>query len=97
MDKLTIEVLGYVAGTFTVISLVPQLVKILKNKNCKDVSLMSYYMYIFVQTLWIIYGVGRGDLQIIISNAVCTVLSIMIIGFSNYYKNKTAVDNFIGA
>lgn len=95
MDKVTIEILGYIAGVFTVISLVPQLVKILKNKNCKDVSLMSYYMYIFVQILWIVYGVGRRDLQIIISNSACTILSIMIIGFSHYYKHAAAINSFI--
>lgn len=97
MDKLTIEVLGYIAGVFTVISLLPQLVKIVKNKNCKDVSLLSYYMYVCVQSVWIAYGVGRRDLQIIISNSVCTLISIMIIGFSHYYKNQIVMNDFIGA
>jgi MtN3 and saliva related transmembrane protein len=95
MELIITETIGYIAAVMTVFSLVPQLVKILKNKDSKDLSLMSFYLYILVQILWISYGVGRGDLQIIISNALCCLLSIMIIGFSLYYKNNNVIDNII--
>ena len=92
MEQSTTNIIGYFAGTLTVLSLVPQLVKILKNKTCKDVSLLSYYMYIVMQLFWITYGIGRGDLQIIISNALCALLCIMIILSGSYYKLKDRLD-----
>lgn len=92
MDLIATEIIGYTAGTISVIAIIPQLVKLLKTKDSKNLSLMTYNLYVIVQILWICYGVGRKDLQIIISNIVCMLLSIMIILFSVYYRYKTVVD-----
>jgi MtN3 and saliva related transmembrane protein len=92
MDLMTTDIIGYIAGSLSVIAIIPQLVKILKTKDSKNLSLMTYTLYVIVQILWICYGIGRKDLQIIISNIVCMLLSIMIILLSIYHRYKTIVD-----
>ncbi len=89
---MTTDIIGYIAGSLSVIAIIPQLVKILKTKDSKNLSLMTYTLYVIVQILWICYGIGRKDLQIIISNIVCMLLSIMIILLSIYHRYKTIVD-----
>lgn len=89
---MTTDIIGYIAGSLSVIAIIPQLVKILKTKDSKNLSLMTYTLYVIVQILWICYGIGRKDLQIIISNIVCMLLSIMIILLSIYHRYKTVVD-----
>ena len=85
-------VVGYIAGTFTVLSLLPQLITIIKHRSAKDVSFLSYYMYISVQALWIFYGYGINSLQIIISNSLCTIICITILAFGYYYRQQSKSD-----
>ena len=92
MDLMTTDIIGYIAGSLSVIAIIPQLVKILKTKDSKNLSLMTYTLYVIVQIWWICYGVGRKDLQIIISNIVCVLLSIMIILLSIYHRYKSVVN-----
>jgi MtN3 and saliva related transmembrane protein len=54
-------VIGYLASTLTIISLLPQLVKIILYKSAKDVSLESYFLFILVEILWLYYGVKRRE------------------------------------
>ena len=92
MDLMTTDIIGYIAGSLSVIAIIPQLVKILKTKDSKNLSLITYTLFVVVQILWICYGIGRKDLQIIISNIVCMLLSIMIILLSIYHRYKSVVN-----
>jgi MtN3 and saliva related transmembrane protein len=82
------EIVGLGAGICTSISLLPQLIKLIKNKKAEDLSLF-YLVILFIGIgLWIWYGFLRNDLPIIGTNAFALMLNgaIIVLGFK--YKKK---------
>lgn len=88
----TIDILGFVAGAIIIISLLPQLREIIKNKSSENISITTYVMLFISQILWIIYAFNKNDLQLIITNIFSGFITFFIISFSLYYKNKNTRD-----
>ena len=82
------EILGLVAGFLTAGSLLPQLVKIIKEKKANDLSMGMLAVLNSGTCLWIYYGVLREDWPIIITNIFSLILNILVIIFSIRYKQK---------
>ena len=84
----TVTVIGILASIFTGISMLPQLIKIVKEKKAKDVSVLMPVILIIGIGSWIYYGILKEDLIIIISNSVSFLLTVALIFFSVKYKQK---------
>lgn len=79
---------GIAAGIGTAVSLVPQLIKIIKEKKADDIS---YFMLFFLLSGlggWIFYGILKNDLPLIITNSFSFIANLLIIGFAIKYKGK---------
>ncbi len=74
-----VTLLGLVAGTFTTIAFLPQLIKAWTTKSTKDVSLKTFLLFCVGITLWLIYGILINDLPIIAANIVSLILSLGIL------------------
>lgn len=74
-----VDILGYVAGLLTTLTFLPQVIKTVKEKSAKDVSLNMFLIAAANQILWIVYGVLRGDKVIILTNVFILVLSLTMI------------------
>ena len=87
MDQNTIiQIIGIVAGICTGISLLPQLIKILRKKKDQGLSLFYLIVLLVGLVLWIIYGVLRKDIPIIATNVLSLILNIATITANTYYK-----------
>jgi len=82
----TIQVVGIIAGACTSISLLPQLIKTVKEKKGGDISYLMLGILLIGLGLWIWYGILKNDYPIIITNAISFVLNILIIFFNIYYR-----------
>ena len=60
--------LGYFAGTLTVLSFLPQVIRTWKTRRTGDLSLWMFRVLITASTLWIIYGIVIHDWPVIITN-----------------------------
>jgi MtN3 and saliva related transmembrane protein len=87
MSESLIQVIGIVAGVFTALSLLPQLIKLLKTKKAEDISLLYLVTLFCGISLWIWYGVLREDLPIILTNVVSLTLNALIFVLGLKYKN----------
>ncbi|WP_308149359.1 MULTISPECIES: PQ-loop domain-containing transporter [unclassified Spiroplasma] len=56
MPNIVIEVVGYVGALLISIAFLPQTIKLIKDKNTKGLSLISYSIYQVGLILFIIYG-----------------------------------------
>ncbi|HOZ84379.1 MAG TPA: SemiSWEET transporter [Niabella sp.] len=74
-----VDILGYTAGLLTTLTFLPQVIKTVKDKSAKDISLAMFLIAATNQVLWIGYGVLKEDLVIILTNAIILVLSITMI------------------
>jgi len=79
-------VLGIVAGIFTSISLLPQLIKILKEKRVEDLSVTMFVTLMIGLCLWIGYGIIKKDMPIVVTNAFSVALNLFILVLRNKYK-----------
>lgn len=71
MNFLTL--LGLVAAFFTTASSLPQLIKSLKTKKTKDLSMPMLVMICLGVLLWLIYGILIRNLPIIVANSTSLV------------------------
>jgi MtN3 and saliva related transmembrane protein len=76
---------GLLAGVLTTISFVPQVVKIWKTKQARDISLGMFAIFSGGVLLWLLYGIGIGALPVIVANAVTLGLSLTILVFKIKY------------
>jgi MtN3 and saliva related transmembrane protein len=83
-------IIGLVASVFTGISLLPQLIKLIKEKEPKDISYgMLSFLFIGLSS-WTYYGFLKEDWIIIISNAFSLLVNLCIVIFSvKYNKHKS--------
>lgn len=74
----SLDVLGLIATCFTTASFVPQVWRTWKTRDVSGISLVSYAVITIGLALWLAYGLLRGDLPLIVANAVMVVLTAAI-------------------
>ncbi len=74
----SLDTLGLVATCFTTASFVPQVWQVWKTRDVSGVSLPTYLIITFGLALWLLYGILKGDLPLIVANSVMTVLTATI-------------------
>jgi MtN3 and saliva related transmembrane protein len=72
---LSAEPLGLVAGVFTTFSLVPQLYRVLKLKEARQISLPFTLLMAVGNLLWLGYGLLAGLIPILFWNSISLLLS----------------------
>jgi MtN3 and saliva related transmembrane protein len=73
------QIIGITAGILTAISMIPQLLKILKEKKAEDISITMLIVLLSGLCLWIAYGIMRDDLPIIATNSFSVLINITIV------------------
>lgn len=81
-----INLLGMLAGTFTTIAFVPQVVKIWQTKSASDISFGMFLIFNLGLVLWLLYGIAIHSIPIIIANAITLVLTGIILALKIRYK-----------
>lgn len=76
MEKFYLDLLGYCAATLTTVAFVPQVLKTIKTKSAKDVSIGMFISFTIGVFLWIIYGLVTNTKPIWISNIIILGLAI---------------------
>jgi MtN3 and saliva related transmembrane protein len=71
--------IGLVAGFFTTISFLPQVIKAWKSKSTKDISVGMYIVLAVGLLLWVFYGFAIDSTPIIITNAIGLILSLLVL------------------
>ena len=82
------QIIGIVAGILTATSLIPQLVKILKEKKADDVSPLMLIILLAGLGLWATYGFMKKDWPIIITNCFSFLLNTVVLFCRYKYARK---------
>jgi MtN3 and saliva related transmembrane protein len=88
MENSFIEIVGLAAGICTAVSLLPQIIKIIKEKKAQDISLFYLIVLLCGLGLWTYYGFLKQDVPIIATNIFSMVLNIAVIVLGLIYKRK---------
>lgn len=82
--------LGVAASICTAVSLLPQLLKIAKERKASDISYWMLSILIAGLILWICYGIMDEDYIIVISNSVSLLINIGVLILNIYFSKKGA-------
>ena len=77
--ELAANIVGTAAGLCSMVSFIPQIVKILREKDASSVALRMYIITVTGFVLWTIYGVLLQSWPVAIANAVCLGLTTVIL------------------
>lgn len=83
------DILGFVAGIFTTVAVLPQLIKSWRTKKVVDVSPFMFAILILGVGLWMVYGIIKNDLPIIITNGISFILNIIMLILFLMYQKKS--------
>ncbi|MGB2370057.1 MAG: SemiSWEET transporter [Flavobacteriaceae bacterium] len=75
------EIIGLIAAVCTTFAFVPQVMKVWKTKQTKDLSLRMYSIMFLGIILWLVYGILIDSLSIILANVVTATLVGTILVF----------------
>ena len=81
------EIIGLIAAVCTTFAFVPQVMKVWKTKQTKDLSLRMYSIMFIGILLWLVYGIRIDSLSIILANVVTATLVGMILVYIIKGKN----------
>lgn len=86
-----IKILGLAAAVFTTAANIPQTIKVIKTRSTKSLSAATYAMLFVGMLLWVLYGLLRDDLPVILANAIagtlCGIILIMKL-WAKYISKK---------
>lgn len=75
MPHLVANIVGTFAALCSMVSFVPQIVKIWRDRDASEVSLRMYLTTVTGFCLWTVYGVLTGSWPVAVSNTVCLLMS----------------------
>lgn len=73
------EIIGMVAAFLTTVAYMPQVLRVLKTRDTRAISLGMYSLMTTGIVLWLVYGVMIESWPIIIGNAVTLTLASIIL------------------
>ncbi|HEY3506775.1 MAG TPA: SemiSWEET family transporter [Actinocatenispora sp.] len=75
-----IAFLGFFAAALSTCSLVPQVYRTVRTRSTGDLAWGYLVAMLAGGVAWLSYGIATGDVAVIAANAVCTVMSAIIVG-----------------
>lgn len=85
-----LDLLGLVATCFTTSSFVPQVWRTWKTRDVSGISLPTYVIITIGLALWLVYGWLRGDMPLMVANAVMAVLTGAITVMKLRFEQRAA-------
>ena len=77
--------IGLVAGTLTSIAAIPQVIKTLKTRHVRDISVWQPLLLAFGVALWMMYGILINDFPLIVANITPLICNVVLTGMKIRY------------
>ncbi|MEN9571110.1 MAG: hypothetical protein RL172_2341 [Bacteroidota bacterium] len=79
---------GLTGSALSSITFVPQVLQAWRTKSVGDLSLSMMVIVTLSTVVWLVYGIGRNAVPVIICNAIIFVLSLLLIWFKFRFAKK---------
>ena len=90
LSTQAVDGIGFVAAFCTTVAFVPQLVRVLKLRSAREISLGTFLLFSTGVFLWLLYGIYSGSKPVIASNAATLGLSLSILYLKVRYGRTSA-------
>lgn len=82
------HLIGISASAFTSLTMLPQLIKILREHRTQGISWLMLVVLSVGLALWVVYGIKTQDLIIVIANVVSLVINLLTLFFVIIYRSS---------
>ncbi len=86
IENMEWYLIGITAALLTTFGFVPQILKMLRTRSSKDVSLATLFQFSAGVILWALYGLYIRDSIIIVANVITFIT--LVIAIVLYYHNQ---------
>ena len=73
------------AGFFITCSFIPQIMRVIRLKSAREISILFTSLTLLGMVLWLTYGIKHGLIPIILWNVIGLVLIIILLGAKMKY------------
>jgi MtN3 and saliva related transmembrane protein len=88
LGERQVELIGFVAAFCTTMAFVPQLLRVVKLRSAREISLGTFLLFSIGVALWLLYGLYTGSKPVIASNLVTLALSLSILVLKLRYDRR---------
>jgi MtN3 and saliva related transmembrane protein len=93
LTTAAVQDLGFVAAFCTTAAFVPQLIRVVRLRSAREISLPTFLMFSIGVFLWLLYGLSIGSKPVIASNSVTLVLSVSILVLKLRYGRRAVLES----
>lgn len=93
----TEQLIGIAAGVLTSTSMLPQLIKLAREKKADAISAVMLVVLIIGLSLWTLYGVLRQDWPLIVTNGFAVLLNTAMLVLRQVYRKRQQAESPDGA
>jgi MtN3 and saliva related transmembrane protein len=90
LSRAEIDGIGYAAATMTTVSFVPQLLRVIRLRSAREISLGMFLIFSAGTFAWLVYGVLVHSAPVWIANALTFVLSMSILVLKLRFDRRAA-------
>lgn len=83
------EYLGFLGGALITLSIIPQIIRVLKLKSAHEISIPFTLLLLFGGVCWLIYGISLNLLPLKVWNTISIALLIVLLYAKLKYVGKT--------
>lgn len=80
-NETIIVIVGYIATACCAIASLPQVIRTIKTRSTREVSLSTFIVLTIGYIFWFIEGILMHHLPMIIGNSIGTIFQLIIIGY----------------
>ncbi|HTY14945.1 MAG TPA: SemiSWEET transporter [Methanoregulaceae archaeon] len=84
--------IGYVAGTCTTFSFLPQVFRTWKMGSCRELSWVMLLVFSLGVFLWFVYGLYIGEMPVVLANGITLVLVVILFIMKIWFTKKEGRD-----
>lgn len=85
VSQAVLNGLGSVAAFCTTVSLLPQLLKVVRTKSAKDISVRMFLIFSTGVLLWFVYGLLDDSLPMMVGNGATFLQAVAILYLKFHY------------
>jgi MtN3 and saliva related transmembrane protein len=82
--------IGLVAGSITSMAAIPQVIKTVRTRHARDISIWQPVLLAIGVALWMVYGMLINDLPLILANIVPLICNVLLCGLKVHYDRHAA-------
>ena len=90
MTPATIHMIGMLAGALTSVAAVPQLIKTLRTRHARDISVWQPLLLSLGLALWLIYGILIQNTPLILANIIPLACNVLLTILKLLYRGDAA-------